>query len=124
MVRLVRQKKRQALAKLREGCTWDEAAEAVGVGRATLFRWVNSDPEFAKGVEEAKAGPDAEVEAITYGNCTDPDPANNALRMFWLKCRKPDRYKDRVGIDVNEPGYFEQGKAANLRPPAETEGVP
>jgi hypothetical protein len=88
-------KKNKAIEALKAGATWTEAAAAVGVTRPTLWRWTQLDPEFAAAAEDARAGPDSEVEAVTYANCLDPDPAHNVLRMFWLKCRKPAIYQDR-----------------------------
>ena len=45
---------RSTLAKLREGCTYAQAAAAAGVHRQSLWRWVNSSPEFAAAVAQAR----------------------------------------------------------------------
>jgi hypothetical protein len=97
-------KKKLVIDKVREGCTWDEAAKAGGVHRVTIWRWTQADPEFAKAIEEAKAGPDAEVEAVTFANATDPDPANNTLRMFWLKSRKRAQYGEHATLGIQGDG--------------------
>ena len=96
---MAQDKKAQIVEAFKAGATWEEAARATGLSRSTLWRWSQLDPEFARAIEDAKAGPDAEVEAVTYANCLDPDPAHNTLRMFWLKCRKPDVYQDRQKIE-------------------------
>ena len=92
------QKKAHALELFRGGCTWAEAASGTGVNRTTLWRWSQVDPDFASAITEAKADPDIEVEAVTFQQACDPDPANNTLRMFWLKSRKPRTYIDRQDI--------------------------
>lgn len=125
MLPTLQDKKRRAIDKFGEGCTWEEAATAAGVSRMTLWRWSQADPEFAKAIEDAKSGPDAEVEAVTFANATDPDPAHNTLRMFWLKSRMPQRYKDRVDITSDDRpfGYFERvenPREAGIPSPAET----
>lgn len=76
------------------GMTWDEAAKAVGVSSRTLFRWCNADPGLAEQAADARCKADDDVEAATYANCLDLDPANNTLRMFWLKSRRPEVYRD------------------------------
>lgn len=40
------QKQETALAALRGGSSFPQAAEAAGVGRATVYRWMQSDPHF------------------------------------------------------------------------------
>ena len=87
------EKKALAVAKFAEGCTYRETARAVRVHFATLWRWAQADPEFGAAIKKAGADADAEVEATTFGNATDPDPSHNVLRMFWLKSRMPSRYQ-------------------------------
>ncbi len=92
-------KKTKAIEAFRRGCTWAEAAQFADVSRTTLWRWSQLDEDFAASIDEAKAGPDSEVEAVTYANCLDPDPAHNTLRMFWLKSRVPQVYGERLKIE-------------------------
>ena len=42
----LREKQETALAALRGGSNFPQAAEAAGVGRATVYRWMQSDPHF------------------------------------------------------------------------------
>jgi transposase len=37
---------REALAAIKSGLSFPKAAEAAGVGRTTIYRWVQSDPRF------------------------------------------------------------------------------
>ena len=46
LAEVMRPKKRTAFEALRGGSTFRQAAEAAGVNRATLYRWVQSDPKF------------------------------------------------------------------------------
>ena len=46
-------KRQEAIAALLEFPTVREAARAIGIGEATLFRWMQ-DPEFQTGYREAK----------------------------------------------------------------------
>ncbi len=108
-----RNKKEWAIEKFKEGCTWEETGTAVGVNRTTLWRWSQTDPEFAKAIEEAKADPDLEVEAVTFRNACDPDPAHNTLRMFWLNSRRG--YKQRSDITSGDNPLRYVDRASNPR---------
>lgn len=114
-------KKTHAIEKFREGCTWEEVAKAIDVHRTTLWRWAQADVEFGEAIKEAGADPDLDVEAITYQNAVDPDPANNTLRMFWLKNRIPQKYKDRLDVTTRGGAKFEtfdDQRDPDLPPPA------
>jgi hypothetical protein len=101
MKQMQHDKKTRAIEHFRKGCTWEEVAAACGVGRTTLWRWAQTDHEFAAAIQEAKAGPDLDVEAVTFQNACDPDPAHNTLRMFWLKSRMPQTYKERYDVSTS-----------------------
>lgn len=93
---MLQDKKRKALEAFAQGCTWAEAASACDVSRMTLWRWGQADPAFAQAIKEAGADADIEVEAVTFANACDPDPAHNTLRMFWLNARRG--YKQRSDV--------------------------
>jgi hypothetical protein len=82
------------LESLAAGMTYEEAAKKVGVSSRTLFRWCESDPELAERANDARCKADDEVESVTYRNCLDPDADHNTLRMFWLKSRRPEVYRE------------------------------
>ena len=42
----LREKQESALSALRGGSSFPQAAQAAGVGRATVYRWMQSDPHF------------------------------------------------------------------------------
>lgn len=94
-------KKARLIEAFGRGLTWREACKEVDIAMSTLWRWTQLDPEFHRAMKDACAGPDHEVEAVTYQNAIDPDPAHNVLRMFWLKSRMPNKYKDRQEVSVD-----------------------
>lgn len=49
-----------SLTKLREGCTFLEAATAAGANRKTLYRWQRRSPDFAAAVAQAREAGQAE----------------------------------------------------------------
>jgi hypothetical protein len=109
------QEKTRAIDKFREGGTWEQAAMAAGISRMTLWRWAKADPEFAQAIQEARAGPDDEVEAVAFANAIDPDPAHNGLRMFWLKARRPSVYRERLDVTTGEKSFGFIERAENPR---------
>lgn len=106
------------IAALAEGMTWEEAADRVGVSDRTLRRWCASDPGLAALAAKARDAADDMVEAVTFRNCLDPNPAHNTLRMFWLKSRRPRVYRDTVRQELSSPGPLAPITIIEVRQPA------
>jgi hypothetical protein len=52
--RRTRQARRRLLQLLSEGCSISQACAAVGIGRTTVYRWLESDPDFAHAFDTAR----------------------------------------------------------------------
>ena len=52
--RRTRQARRRLLQLLSEGCSISQACAAVGIGRTTVYRWLESDPDFAHALDTAR----------------------------------------------------------------------
>jgi hypothetical protein len=52
--RRTRQARRRLLQLLSEGCSISQACAAVGIGRTTVYRWLESDPDFANALDMAR----------------------------------------------------------------------
>jgi len=52
--RRTRQARRQLLQLLSEGNSISQACAAVGIGRTTVYRWLESDTEFARALDTAR----------------------------------------------------------------------
>lgn len=76
------------------------AALYARVHRATVYRYMDSDPEFAQAMEDSFEDAADVAESSVYeraiGRNCKPD---SLLAMFWLKAHRP-KYRDRVSIDV------------------------
>lgn len=99
-------RKERLIEAFASGATWFEATRSAGVSERTVRRWCEADPEFAELVAEARCQADDQVEYQTYKNCLDPDPANNTLRIFWLKSRRPEVYRDTAQPETAGPGVI------------------
>jgi len=98
------------------GLTDEEMAREFGVDRRTITRWKNTHPEFGEALERGKETPDDKVEAAlyqraigyTYTETKEKDtvkgpesevavkqmPPDVTACIFWLKNRRPDKWRD------------------------------
>ena len=135
---------RLAKAYAMAGLTDAQMAEELGIALATLKNWKNDFPEFMAALTEGKEGPDGRVEdslfrrAIGYSlevekpmvvsdgaqvgshvevvKYREKVPPNVTAQIFWLKNRRPDRWRDKQDIQV-ETGPLE------IKVTHETEGI-
>ena len=85
----------------------NESAHVSGVGRATLYRWRDADPEFAAAWEESVDTGTEVLEKVAMKRAVD---GSDTLLIFLLKSRRPEIYRDRA--------QFEHvGKNGNELPP-------
>lgn len=113
----------------RRGLTMKEIAQELTVSQATLFNWMNDDPEFKEAIKQGKSLADACVEDSLYNRAmgmkvhetktittTDKNgvkhtrveesdkelPPDVTACLFWLKNRRPNEWRDNPVIDVDE----------------------
>ncbi len=105
------------------GKTDDEIADILGVARSTVAKWKGEHPEFSDALKRGKANPDEQVERSLFqravGYSFDSEklltvsdgqgegshverhpivehcPPDVTAQIFWLKNRRPDRWRDR-----------------------------
>lgn len=90
------------LKSLRRGATVQEACAAANLARNTFYRWKKLDPDFAAEVDESdKACIDA-VEGVVYKNAlaSEFDPRYQGSAFFFLKCRAPERWSERLTLNI------------------------
>lgn len=111
-------KKTRILATIRAtGGNVSKACEAAGISRRTVYNWREEDLVFAAAWDEAvEFGTDElEEEARRRAFAGVDEPVfyqgeecgavrkySDTLLIFLLKGRKPDKYRERVTIDVNK----------------------
>lgn len=115
--RIGRAKRRQFLDVLRMCANVTAAARAGGVSRASWYRLRERDPAFARDWQLAlDAGIDAlEDEAMRRAFEGNVEPVfyqgqqvgsvrkySDSMLMFLLKARRPQRYRERVGVEVSD----------------------
>jgi len=91
------------------------AAKAAGIGRVTVYHWQEHDPEFALAMRQADLQATEVLEQEAWRRARDgtAEPVfqhgkevgtiqrySDALLMFLLRARAPERYRDRVDVSV------------------------
>lgn len=101
----------------REGLTDEQLAGRMGIARCTLYEWKQKHKALRDAIKSGKAPVDTMVEnallksalgfentvrkaikvddKIVYVNETTYYPPNTAAAIFWLKNRRPDRWRDK-----------------------------
>jgi hypothetical protein len=105
------------LAALRRNGVITTACEAAGVGRTTVYDKRNADPVFAAAWDEALIEAADRIEAEVIRRAVDGYDApvwykgelvgvnrefSDQLAQFVLKGHKPEKYKERIQIDIPE----------------------
>lgn len=101
----------------REGLTDEQLAGNMGICRSTLYEWQKRNRAFAAAVKRGKVPVDIQVEnallksalgytqtvkkavrnaeGYTYVDEEVYFPPQTAAQIFWLKNRRPDRWRDK-----------------------------
>lgn len=96
------------LAKIADGSTQTDAAQAVGIHRTTLSRWKSADPELAEAMERAESEAKAKLLQLVLSSAGGEDPDWRAAAWI-LERRWPDEFgpKARMQISVDVRGEAE-----------------
>lgn len=118
------------------GFTDKQVAELLGISHDTIWRWKFEHQEFSDALKIGGAATDDRVEASFYHKAVGYDrevtkifmvdgqpvpvkytehiPPDTIAGIFWLKNRRPDKWKDVNRIEHGGPGAFEGVSDAEL----------
>ena len=104
------------------GATDEEMAAFWGVTVKTFYNWQKEHPGFLHALKEGKEKPDAQVERSLFERATgythdavkilqyegqpvivpytERYPPDSTSMIFWLKNRRPDRWRDKSEVEV------------------------
>lgn len=104
----------------RDGLTDEQIARNMGISPSTLYEWKKKYPEISEVLKKGKEVVDRQVEnallkralgykydEITYENgketkrVTKEVQPDTTAQIFWLKNRRPDKWRDRKELDAN-----------------------
>lgn len=107
----------------RDGLSDEQIAQKIGIGTTTFYRWQEQYREIREALKKGKAPVDLEVENALLKKALgfteeetiteiieQPDgktrkqvrkvkrvfPPDTAAQIFWLKNRRPDKWRDKV----------------------------
>jgi hypothetical protein len=107
----------------RDGLTDELICKKIGIGARTFYEWMERFPQMAQAIKKGKAPVDIQVEnallkrALGYDyeetiteveelaggrqkkhirKVTKHMPADTTAQIFWLKNRKPERWRDKI----------------------------
>ena len=73
------------------------AAEDVGIGRATFYRWLNDPRPQFDGLRDAVAIAEAQAEAAVTWNIVKRSETDWRAGLAWLRARNPEQWGTRRG---------------------------
>ena len=97
----------------RAGLTDKQMADRLGVVESTFHKWKLDFPSFSESIKDGKNTPDDQVEsallkkALGYERDGKYYPSDTTSMIFWLKNRRPARWRDRQDmqhtgdVDIN-----------------------
>lgn len=98
----------------RDGLTDEQIARNIGINKTTLYDWKKKFPDFSNSLKKGKEIVDYEVENALLKKALDGD---TVAMIFWLKNRRPDKWKDKPQEDkgVSMDAETEDALSASLR---------
>ena len=109
----------------RDGLIDEDIAHNVGISPATLYEWKKRFPEISEALKRGKEVVDIQVENALFKRAmgyeyeetkiiiSEKDgrrvetvkkqmPPDTTAQIFWLKNRKPEKWRDRVEVQNND----------------------
>ena len=80
----------------RDGLTDEQIADNLNISKDTFYKYKKKHPDFSDSLKKGKEIVDYEVENALLQNALK---GNITAQIFWLKNRKPKKWKDKVDIE-------------------------
>lgn len=80
----------------RDGLTDEQIAKNMGISRKTLAEWKKQYSDISDTLKKGKEVVDYEVENALLKSALD---GNTTAQIFWLKNRRPDKWRDKPPVD-------------------------
>jgi hypothetical protein len=77
----------------RDGLSMEQIAHNMGIAKDTLYRWLKISSDISDAIKKGKEVTDYLVENALF---TSALTGNVVAQIFWLKNRKPDKWKDKI----------------------------
>lgn len=84
---------------VRNGATEREIAERLSISADSLYTYKREFSEFSDTLKKTREAVDGEVENALLQNALN---GNTTAQIFWLKNRRPDKWRDKPVEEVDE----------------------
>lgn len=85
----------------RDGATDEQIAKHMKISLATLYNWKRDHLDILEALKKGKEVVDFQVENALLKNAMD---GNVTAQIFWLKNRRPDKWKDKREEEPKDAG--------------------
>lgn len=82
----------------RDGLTDEQIAKNMGITAKTLWEWKNKYSNICNALKKGKEVIDFQVENALLSSALE---GNTTAQIFWLKNRRPDKWRDKQKEDNN-----------------------
>ena len=82
----------------REGLTQQQIADNLGINVDTLIEYKKKYTDFSEALKKGKEVVDFQVENALLSSALE---GNTTAQIFWLKNRRPDKWRDKQKEDTN-----------------------
>lgn len=98
----------------RDGLTDEQIAHNMGIAVSTLYEWKNKFSEISDTLKKGKEVVDYQIENALRDSALS---GNVTAQIFWLKNRRPDKWRDKPVEDnnINEQETEDDALTASLK---------
>lgn len=89
----------------RDGLTDEQIADNLGISKDTFYSYKKKYSDFSDALKKGKEVVDYEVENALLQNALN---GNITAQIFWLKNRKPDKWKDKIESNKDTQDVMEK----------------
>ncbi len=82
----------------RDGLTDEQIAKKMGISAKTLYEWKNKYGKICESLKKGKEVVDYQVENALLSSALE---GNTTAQIFWLKNRRPDKWRDKIDDKSN-----------------------
>lgn len=85
---------------VRNGATEKDVAERLGISERSFYEYKNEFSQFSQVLKKTRDAVDGEVENALLQSALS---GNTTAQIFWLKNRRPKKWRDKPVEEVNDP---------------------
>ena len=88
----------------RNGLTIEDIAKNIGISKQTIYNWMKKSVDFLEALKSGQDYADNIIENALFEKAKNGD---TTAMIFWLKNRRPKRWRDKQHNEINLTQDFE-----------------